>query len=72
MFPGASAIVYRNDAGEPIGWDYPSEDDGYVDYEEEQDRYLTNPRYICAVCGEHADYHDDEYADHVFEPEVTW
>lgn len=27
MFPGAGATVYRNEAGEPIGWDYPSEFD---------------------------------------------
>lgn len=36
MFPGANAQVYRNEAGEPIGWDYPSYDDGdyYDDYYE--------------------------------------
>lgn len=22
MFPGAHAIVYYNEAGEPLGWDY--------------------------------------------------
>lgn len=30
-FPGAGAQVYRNEAGEVLGWDYPSEpeyDDG--------------------------------------------
>lgn len=26
MFPGAGAQVYRNEAGEPIGWDYPADD----------------------------------------------
>ena len=26
MFPGANAQVYYNDAGEPIGWDYPSDE----------------------------------------------
>ncbi len=25
-FPGAGAHVYYNDAGEPLGWDYPSDD----------------------------------------------
>jgi len=25
MFPGPNAQVYYNDAGEPLGWDYPSE-----------------------------------------------
>ena len=24
MFPGAGAQVYRNEDGEPVGWDYPS------------------------------------------------
>ena len=26
-FPGAGAQVYRNEAGEPIGWDYPYADE---------------------------------------------
>jgi hypothetical protein len=25
VFPGAGAVVYRNEAGEPLGWDYPSD-----------------------------------------------
>jgi hypothetical protein len=25
MFPGPNAIVYRNEEGEPLGWDYPSD-----------------------------------------------
>lgn len=25
MFPGPGAQVYYNEAGEPLGWDYPSE-----------------------------------------------
>ncbi len=25
MFPGATASVYRNEAGEVLGWDYPGE-----------------------------------------------
>jgi len=27
MFPGAGAQIYRNEAGEVTGWDYPSEPD---------------------------------------------
>lgn len=23
MFPGAGAVIYRNEVGEPMGWDYP-------------------------------------------------
>lgn len=26
MFPGSSARIYRNEVGEPLGWDYSSED----------------------------------------------
>jgi len=37
MFPGAGAVVYRNEAGEPLGWDYPS-DDPYDSYSEDLDR----------------------------------
>lgn len=29
MFPGAGAQVYYNEAGEPLGWDYPSYDEAY-------------------------------------------
>ena len=29
MFPGAGAHVYYNEAGEPIGWDYPSYEPEY-------------------------------------------
>lgn len=37
MFPGANAQVYYNEAGEPLGWDYPS-DEPYEpdDYEMER------------------------------------
>jgi hypothetical protein len=28
MFPGAGAQVYRNEEGEPVGWDYPDENEG--------------------------------------------
>ena len=32
MFPGPNAQIYYNEAGEPEGWDYPSEDDGAPPY----------------------------------------
>lgn len=35
MFPGAGAQIYRNDAGEVLGWDYPS----------------TDPSDFCDRCG---------------------
>ena len=37
MFPGAGAVIYRNEAGEPIGWDTPSEPDPYDAYDEWDD-----------------------------------
>ncbi len=39
MFPGANARIYRNEAGEVMGWDYPSEDDEVYD----PDDYLHDP-----------------------------
>lgn len=36
MFPGAGAQVYYNEAGEPLGWDYPSEPDPDDFYDEEE------------------------------------
>ena len=39
MFPGPGARVDYNEAGEPIGWDYPSEDDDiYPGYDVAYDR----------------------------------
>lgn len=37
MFPGPHARVERNEAGEPLGWDYPSEDetDGLDPYDDD-------------------------------------
>lgn len=32
-FPGAGAHIYRNEAGEVTGWDYPSYDHGYDDHD---------------------------------------
>lgn len=37
MFPGAGASVYYNEAGEPLGWDYPS----YDEPEYDPDDYLA-------------------------------
>lgn len=35
MFPGPGAQIYRNEAGEPLGWDYP---DAYEPDPHEDDR----------------------------------
>ncbi len=45
MFPGPHAQIYYNDAGEPLGWDYPNYDeppdvddyDRWADEPEEED-----------------------------------
>lgn len=40
MFHGPGARIYRNEAGEPTGWDYPSSDDPHDpdDYLDRDDR----------------------------------
>ena len=50
MFPGAGARIIKNEDGEPIGWDYPSDDDG-------------KPQY-CDICGYyHAGVCEDYYTE---------
>lgn len=45
MFPGPGAVVYRNEAGEPLGWDYPDQGPPDVDaFYEAQDPYLRCER----------------------------
>lgn len=39
MFPGANAQVYRNEAGEPIGWDYHSDEPDYTDWDDRFDNW---------------------------------
>lgn len=41
MFPGAGANIYRNEAGEPLGWDYPSYDE--PPNPDDFDRYDDDP-----------------------------
>jgi hypothetical protein len=37
MFPGPGAQIYRNEAGEPLGWDYPSYEPDWDDLREQDD-----------------------------------
>lgn len=37
-FPGAGAVVHYNEAGEPTGWDYPSDDEPDYDDDPYADR----------------------------------
>lgn len=58
MFPGAGALVYYNDAGEPLGWDYPSYDpeydpDDYLadDYDDDRDdHHCTTEEIRLSTC----------------------
>ncbi len=52
MFPGAGAQVYYNEAGEPLGWDYPDL------YEPDYDPY--NDQYYVADDDDDNDDDDDE------------
>lgn len=61
MFPGAGAQVYRNEAGEPLGWDYPSSDTFYCDQCGFMhvgpcvDDTYDEPDNWCRACGEEHD-----------------
>lgn len=75
MFPGAHAQVYKNEEGEVLGWDYPSEPDPYDDYDDGDDyhehewgpvehaRFTGNPHRKCTGCDEITlDLNDEEDA----------
>jgi hypothetical protein len=51
MFPGPGAQIYKNEAGEVLGWDYPSYDEPYEDDFEQERRYQLMPP--CEGCGQH-------------------
>lgn len=55
MFPGPGAQIYRNEAGEPVGWDTPSYDEPPYD----PDDYLYDPD----------DETDDDYDDFEDDPD---
>lgn len=53
MFPGPGAEIIRNEEGEVLGWDYPSQDDSYDprdDFGPEPDRCEEHDQIDC---GEH-------------------
>lgn len=55
MFPGAGARVFYNDAGEPLGWDYPSYDEPEWD-----DRADTAADYAAEEAYEYAEDEDPD------------
>lgn len=79
-FPGAGAQIYRNEAGEPLGWDHPSYDDGpdpddfdECDYDDEnfdecdyddEDPDGGTEWVICDECGNEYEDGDPEIKQH--------
>jgi hypothetical protein len=55
MFPGPGAEIIRNEAGEPIGWDYPAQNDPFDD-----DEYWINQREADDYRNEFPDEEDEE------------
>lgn len=45
MFPGPGANIIRNEAGEPLGWDYPAEPE-FDDFDRDYDREAD----VCPYC----------------------
>lgn len=68
-FPGAGAQVYHNEAGEPVGWDYP----GYDEFGPDSDDYDVPDDYdddspsewiICDECGAEFEGESGELEQH--------
>jgi hypothetical protein len=75
MFPGPGARIYYNEAGEPLGWDYPSYDEGDSDpYDGADDRDYDEDEWCeehqQTNCGEDHDEEDEVVRD-AYE-ERTW
>lgn len=70
MFPGPNAIVFRNEAGETIGWDYPVDEDQFIPDEFDMDREV---KFFCR-CGVRfwADTDDDILIHHETCDEPEW
>jgi len=70
MFPGAGAQIYRNEAGEPISWDYPGYDEGPdpddFDRYDDDDESDGEENEVCDRCG--AEFPPEQFreaAEHV-------
>ncbi len=70
-FPGAGAQIYRNDAGEPLGWDYPGYDEGpdpddFDPYDNDFDEDGAPDWVECHDCGDEFDSLDgpDGFQEH--------
>ena len=81
MFPGPHAHVYRNEAGEPVGWDYPDdgppETDPYDDYDDDledddlEDDDLGPELTPCPHCDQAAVVDDDGCCIHCGAPRLA-
>lgn len=65
MFPGPGAQVYRNEAGEPLGWDYPGDSDD-PSYDDDNRHAAADAAYEDAYDNgqydaENDEEHDDSY-----------
>lgn len=61
MFPGPGAQVYRNEAGEPLGWDYPGDGDDPGDYDDGQHDAADAAYEEAAGDGQYDAENDEEY-----------
>ena len=66
MFPGPHAQVYYNEAGEPLGWDYPSHDEPPEPSDEDERRWDA-----MAARAEDRAYEAEEWAADTPEPELA-
>lgn len=64
-FPGAGAQVYYNEAGEPLGWDYPAEAEPYSDADE-----AWNEPEVPFKCECGATFYPDDDDDVLYHHEV--
>lgn len=67
MFPTAHSIVYRNEAGEVLGWDNPGREDewydpdDYLDYDNEDEWCEQHEQHNCGEAHETAITYVSEY-----------
>lgn len=83
MFPGPGATIIRNEAGEPLGWDSPSEyspyDDDLIDDRDDRDRWDDRDDFVDGLFDwhEHAELSElaevhKQMSDNGIEDPCTW
>ena len=61
MFPGPGAEIYRNEAGEVLGWDFPSDDPPDPDDWYEQTGWESDEFFYAAEVFDVCQCGDDEF-----------